>query len=221
MREITIYSTTLGKPVVVQSDAKVFEDLIQVFDTNDVGFNISSMRAVIGATKLTLEAKDAVLPTEDFKVFLLPRQTKAGVLTRNECFEKITELKNEFGDKAKIYFGNHTRIGTETLNILIKNNPFENVVEEKVVSEKVIEEKIVEEVIEENERCTKEEALAELVRKAVTTMKNWEDSVYDEDFTEEIENIEQELNNILENEDNIYYKTKKEIDDISKSFENM
>jgi len=75
MRTITIYSTRNGMNKV-QSSATTWGELTVELDR--LGVDYEGMKAVLGATKTTLESRESKLPEGEVKIFLMPVETKSG-----------------------------------------------------------------------------------------------------------------------------------------------
>ena len=75
MRTITIYSTRNGMSKV-QSNATTWGELQGELDRSGVDYD--GMKAVLGATKTTLESRESKLPEGEVKIFLMPVETKSG-----------------------------------------------------------------------------------------------------------------------------------------------
>lgn len=159
MKKVTIYSSTMGTKVI-ETQASTFSGLIISMKDADIRYNKSDMKAVIGQTKVTLEHDDAVLPEEDFTLFLVPKKTKSGgvVRDRKECYTLIAALKNDKKTEAaaKAHFGNHTNKSTEELNNLLAS--FSRTTTTAVVKEEIKKEvaKKVTEVVESVKESKKE-----------------------------------------------------------------
>ena len=61
---------------IIETEATIWGELKTALSENGVSYE--KMKAVIGETKLTLEADNALLPTEGFTLFLMNKKTKAG-----------------------------------------------------------------------------------------------------------------------------------------------
>ena len=121
MRIVTVYSTSGKTNVKIESGASTFGELTPQLREN--GFNLDGMKAVVGETKVTLEADGAVLPEGEFKLFLMPLKTKSGAdMSRTDVYNKIKEFIARDGDKASTHFlqlGQYTRVKTvELINLI-------------------------------------------------------------------------------------------------------
>lgn len=76
MRTVKVYSTREGKVNKVETSATTWGELRPILE--DLGYYTSSMRAVESSTKVTLEHSDIKLPTGDFLLMMVPKESKAG-----------------------------------------------------------------------------------------------------------------------------------------------
>lgn len=74
-RKIKIY-TTLGSPGTVETDVTTLGDLKPQLRSR--GIDTSGMKLLIGETRNELSEDVAILPEGDFKLYLVPSQTKSG-----------------------------------------------------------------------------------------------------------------------------------------------
>lgn len=122
MRNVTVYSTSGKTNVKIETGATTFGELTPQLREN--GFNLDGMKAVVGETKVTLEADGAVLPDGEFKLFLMPLKTKSGGdISRSDVYNKIKEFIARDGEKASTHFlqlGQYTRVKTTELVNLIE-----------------------------------------------------------------------------------------------------
>jgi len=79
MTTVTVYNTAGASKKEVQTNATTWQEL-QV-DLTKAGVTYEGMKAILGGSHLTLESGTAVLPTEDFKLFLSATKVKSGVST--------------------------------------------------------------------------------------------------------------------------------------------
>lgn len=75
-RNITVVSTGSSKAKAIESSALNWSALQTELSKN--GVTHSGMKAVIGKSKVNLENPDAILPDDDFTLFLFPTRTKSG-----------------------------------------------------------------------------------------------------------------------------------------------
>ena len=58
----------------------------------DLGIEPNNMSMIVGATKTELISDESVLPSEDFKLYLMPKQTKSGFeRDSEEIYDEIAE----------------------------------------------------------------------------------------------------------------------------------
>ena len=122
---VKVYSTQMGEKSV-ETSATTWGQLQNDLSKN--GISYSGMKSVIGESKLTLEADAAILPTEGFTLFLMPKKTKAGAIDINTAGYKdlraeiCTILNGGKNEPAKTHFNegkNYTTKGTEELRGLL------------------------------------------------------------------------------------------------------
>ena len=117
MRTITIYSSTGKSSYAVESDATLWKDLQVDMAHAGVDFKKSSMKAVVGETRVTLESDNAVLIDGPFTLFLMPVKTKSGA-DRKAIMEEIKSIiaknpsKKDFFKVGKL---NMTQLPTDKL----------------------------------------------------------------------------------------------------------
>ena len=75
-RKIKIY-TTNGMPGTIETNVSTLGELKPILRQREV--NYDDMKMLVGETKNELSVDEAVLPTEDFKLYLMPAKTKSGV----------------------------------------------------------------------------------------------------------------------------------------------
>jgi hypothetical protein len=76
--QVTVYTGT-GSSKVINTEAVKWGQLIDDLSRNAISYNSGGMKAVVGETEVTLESNDAVLPTGNFTLFLLPQKVKSGL----------------------------------------------------------------------------------------------------------------------------------------------
>lgn len=91
MRTVTVIGTTLSNPREYQTEATTWGQLKDLISP-DFG-NVEGMKAVVKETRGNLERNDAVLPEEDFTLFLTPGKIKAGAV---DVVQMLSALKEEF-----------------------------------------------------------------------------------------------------------------------------
>ena len=123
--EVKVFSTQMGEKTVT-TQATTWEELQG--DLKKQGISFNKMKAVIGETKLTLEAGGAMLPAQGFTLFLMNKKTKAGMGKKHYASHKYGELRGSIRyilDKdpsAASHFNkekNYTTKGTEVLRDLL------------------------------------------------------------------------------------------------------
>jgi hypothetical protein len=121
--KVKVFSTQMGEKEL-ETNATTWGALQS--DLKKKGISFSKMKAVIGETKLTLEADGAMLPVAGFTLFLMNKKTKAGqddvnLMSYKELRGTIKILVNS-DDKGKAFFNegkNYTTKGTEVLRGLL------------------------------------------------------------------------------------------------------
>jgi|266.fasta.fasta_contig_31_3864775_length_736_multi_4_in_0_out_0_2 hypothetical protein len=94
MRIIKIY-TTAGSGGELHTDVTTFGALKSLL-TSEKGINTSSMKCLVGETKNELSVDDAILPEGNFKLYIVPQQTKSG--SSEDIIESIREKIEEIED---------------------------------------------------------------------------------------------------------------------------
>lgn len=118
-RKISIFSTTRDILVLENSDLITWDQLRNTL-INDHNYDLSNLVASESYTKTTLESSEAVLPVGDFVLFLRPKETKAGVKSREELKEVIKDENNGFKIFLKAKNVLWTNTSTERLNELLE-----------------------------------------------------------------------------------------------------
>lgn len=80
MKKVTVFSTGGGTGKIVESNATTWAELQK--ELTAAGVSHSSMKAVNGNNKTTLESPDASLGEGDFNLFLFPVKTKSGAFSK-------------------------------------------------------------------------------------------------------------------------------------------
>ena len=75
-RKIKIY-TTAGIPGTIETNVSTLGELKPLLRQREI--NYDGMKMLVGETKNELSVDEALLPTEDFKLYLMPAKTKSGV----------------------------------------------------------------------------------------------------------------------------------------------
>lgn len=76
-RLVKVYSTVGQNKQEIRSSAGTWDGLRSELNRHDVKH--TDMKAVIGETNVSLEIGDAILPTTDFTLFLVPEKVKSGI----------------------------------------------------------------------------------------------------------------------------------------------
>ena len=90
-RKIKIY-TTAGMPGTIETNVSTLGELKPLLRQREI--NYDGMKMLVGETKNELSVDEAVLPTEDFKLYLMPAKTKSGV-DFDEMEEAIERIENK------------------------------------------------------------------------------------------------------------------------------
>ena len=122
-REIRIFSTKVKKKF--DTDVETWGQLKTILRENDISY--SGMTAALSGSKLSLEHNDAILPTENFVLYLMPIKVKSGInidtFSYMDLRMSIQGIIESTGDTAKNFFNaskNYTRKTTEELRTLLK-----------------------------------------------------------------------------------------------------
>lgn len=90
-RKIKIY-TTAGIPGTIETNVSTLGELKPLLRQREI--NYDGMKMLVGETKNELSVDEAILPTEDFKLYLMPAKTKSGV-DLDEMEEAIERIENK------------------------------------------------------------------------------------------------------------------------------
>ena len=90
-RKIKIY-TTAGIPGTIETNVSTLGELKPLLRQREI--NYDGMKMLVGETKNELSVDEATLPTEDFKLYLMPAKTKSGV-DLDEMEEAIERIENK------------------------------------------------------------------------------------------------------------------------------
>lgn len=77
MITVTVYNTAGASKKEVQTNATTWQELQVDLAKADVTYE--GMKAILGGSHLTLESDSALIPTEDFKLFLSATKVKSGL----------------------------------------------------------------------------------------------------------------------------------------------
>ena len=143
-RKVLVYTTVGNNATEIESDAKLWSELQTQLGQIGVS-NFTKLKCVVGESKVTLESPNAVLPNENFTLFILPKKNKSGA---NYDSMSYREMKAEVkaiitkNPEAKSYFKdgskNWTQLSTDKMRNLLKNYHGDSKAE--TVKEEVIEE---------------------------------------------------------------------------------
>ena len=75
-RLVTVLSTKDNNKKEINTDVTTWGELKPLIEAQ--GISCGDMKAMVRSTKATLEHSSAVLPTEDFTIFLTPGKVKSG-----------------------------------------------------------------------------------------------------------------------------------------------
>ena len=89
-RKIKIY-TTAGIPGTIETNVSTLGELKPLLRQREI--NYDGMKMLVGETKNELSVDEALLPTEDFKLYLMPAKTKSGV-DFDEMEDKIDTIES-------------------------------------------------------------------------------------------------------------------------------
>ena len=90
-RKIRIY-TTVGVSGTIETNVSTLGELKPLLRQREI--NYDGMKMLVGETKNELSVDEATLPTEDFKLYLMPAKTKSGV-DFDEMEEAIERIENK------------------------------------------------------------------------------------------------------------------------------
>lgn len=120
-RIITVVSTR-GENKKIPFDGNKWADLKTVLQNE--GYELNNMKCVESIKKTTLEHPEAIVPDGNFRLFMMPMESKSGVeLKRKEAYDFIKAAIEKDGDKAINHFNagkNYTNQPTSSLNELIE-----------------------------------------------------------------------------------------------------
>lgn len=118
-REITIYATRGGKMEKIMTDVTTWGELKPL--VKKAGYDLYSLLAAESFTKHDLVNDLALLPVENFRLFLRPKRTKSGAeMSYKELRGAIKDILDG-NEEAKEHFNqgkNYTTKGTEELRSL-------------------------------------------------------------------------------------------------------
>lgn len=97
MRTIKVYST-VGASGEVVTNVETLRELKPILISK--GIDIVGMKLVVGETRNELSIDEAVLPTGDFKLYLMPQRTKSGSI--EDDLEEIDDTVSRIESKLDI-----------------------------------------------------------------------------------------------------------------------
>lgn len=119
MRTITVYSTKNTTVKRYETETTSWEEFRNMLIAD--GYDLHNLQATENVNRTTLLNLDAVLPNQDFVLFLRPVETKQGAtMTRSEIYAKLNEdpdLKDFV--KNSISADNYTHASSDELEDLI------------------------------------------------------------------------------------------------------
>ena len=115
-RKIKIY-TTAGMPGTIETNVSTLGELKPLLRQREI--NYDGMKMLVGETKNELSVDEAVLPTEDFKLYLMPAKTKSGVDfdEMEEAVERIEDKLDEVLSLLRNGGGNVGAVGNSVAQI--------------------------------------------------------------------------------------------------------
>lgn len=122
MKTITVFNTLGQNAQEFQSEGNTWAEVKKELDELKIPY--AGMKAVIGETKHTLESANAIMPAENFSLFLMPIKTKSGSVPALDRKQLFAEMKKavESGKANKEAFmidgKNMTQLSTTTLQEL-------------------------------------------------------------------------------------------------------
>ena len=113
-RKIKIY-TTNGMPGTIETNVSTLGELKPLLRQREI--NYDGMKMLVGETKNELSVDEALLPTEDFKLYLMPAKTKSGVDfdEMEEAVERIEDKLDEVLSLLKYGGGNVGAVGNSVV----------------------------------------------------------------------------------------------------------
>lgn len=98
-RTVTICATVGNSGQTIQTNACTWGELMLELDNHIITY--SNLRCIIGETRNTLESAQAILPSSNFTLFMLPKKTKSGMAkatpkkaaTKKETVKKAAPAK--------------------------------------------------------------------------------------------------------------------------------
>ena len=106
-RKIKIY-TTAGMPGTIETNVSTLGELKPLLRQREI--NYDGMKMLVGETKNELSVDEAVLPTEDFKLYLMPAKTKSGV-DFDEMEEAIERIEDKLDEVLNLLRNGRGNVG--------------------------------------------------------------------------------------------------------------
>ena len=106
-RKIKIY-TTAGMPGTIETNVSTLGELKPLLRQREI--NYDGMKMLVGETKNELSVDEAVLPTEDFKLYLMPAKTKSGV-DFDEMEEAIERIEDKLDEILSLFRNGGGNVG--------------------------------------------------------------------------------------------------------------
>lgn len=94
-RVIKIYSTQ-GTSGTIETNVETLGQLKPLLESR--GINFSGMKMLIGETKNEISMDDAILPSGNFKMFLMPAKTKSGSEELATLFNRLASVCEDIAD---------------------------------------------------------------------------------------------------------------------------
>ena len=107
-RKIKIY-TTAGMPGTIETNVSTLGELKPLLRQREI--NYDGMKMLVGETKNELSVDEAVLPTEDFKLYLMPAKTKSGV-DFDEMEEAVERIEDKLDEVLSLLRNGGGNVGT-------------------------------------------------------------------------------------------------------------
>lgn len=98
-KKVSVYSGT-GSVKQIEFNGTKWSELRSVLSNNGISYNSGAMKAIVGETENTLESDDAVVPTTDFTLFLLPQKVKSGY--DEDSYEESYDEEEEEGEDNQV-----------------------------------------------------------------------------------------------------------------------
>ena len=194
MREIRVFSTKVKKKL--QSDVSTWGELKRILSVNNISY--TGMNAALSGSKVSLQHNDAVLPTDNFVLYLMPNKVKSGInIDAFSCMDlrvAIQEIIESAGDSARNFFNtnkNYTRKTTEELRQLLKDWN----TQVPVKSSKNVE---IESIIDQLKNMPFNQYITDAISKLEQVLTSWED---EDTLQEEYDNL---CNQLCDEEQELY-----------------